>query len=33
MEICTFAPELYRVKTPIAVVVRPHDGVLPGFFP
>jgi hypothetical protein len=26
MEIHTFAPELYRVKKPIPVVVRPHDG-------
>lgn len=27
MEIHTFAPEPYRVKKPIPVVVRPHDGV------
>lgn len=26
MEIHTFAPEPYRVKKPIPVVVRPHDG-------
>jgi hypothetical protein len=26
MEIHTFAPEPYRVKKPIPIVVRPHEG-------